>query len=527
LEHLIDEKVPLQTDSARQRFLVNVSSNVMFILAQVALTLWLTPYLIGYLGIAAFGMIALVNAITSYMAVFTTALNSAVSRFLAIDLKQGDGIAANKTFNTALLALAGVILVLTPVVITVSLAFPDLFQVPSGWEKDASWLFAIVAVAFFVTVIASNFAVSPFVHSQFVLSNLTNFAGLIARVGFIVTLFSIFQARLWYAGGGILAGALVSLLGYVILWRKLTPELHIDIGAFDRSRMRSLMGMGGWVVVNMVGAMLLCRVDLIVVNAYFGAAMTGGYGSVAQFSYLLEFLISAAATVIRPVILIKYADKYLVGLQRLVSQAIKLLGLALALPVGLLCGFSRPLLAVWLGPSYDYLGILLVAIIFHQALNLSVRPLLDVQNAFNKVRWPGIVTLLSGGATLVLAILFAAWGRWGAVGVALAGGMAWTAKNGLYMPIYTARIMKLPWWTFMPTLSGSVIGTLFVGLASYSLTVFGMPNNWLTLAGSAAAVSLVYALLVWTLGLSRSDRGLLKSLFPFQPGRSGIVLSAK
>ena len=191
----------LEAEGARRRFLANVSSNITYISAQVAVTLWLTPYLIGYLGIAGFGMIPLVNSLVSYMAVLTTALNSAVSRFLAIDLGKGDRIAANKTFNTALLGLAGIILFLIPVAFTISLAFPNLFQVPSGWEKDASWLFFIVALAFFTTVMGSNFAVSPFVHSQFLLGNITNLAGLIARVGLIVTLFSMFPARLWYAGG--------------------------------------------------------------------------------------------------------------------------------------------------------------------------------------------------------------------------------------------------------------------------------------------------------------------------------------
>jgi membrane protein EpsK len=527
LEDLIDKRAPLQTDGARQRFLVNVSSNVLLIFAQIAVTLWLTPYLIGYLGIAAFGIIPLVNSVTSYMAVLTTALNSSVSRFLAIDLGQGDRIAANKTFNTALLGLAGIILVLSPAVLIISFTFPDLFQVPPGYEKNASCLFAIVAVAFFVTVVGSNFAVSPFVHSRFLLSNLVNFAGLSARLGFIVILFSIFQAQLWYAGGGILFGAVVSFVGYVILWRKLTPELGIHIKAFDRTRLHSFLSMGGWVVVNMLGAMLLGRVDLIVVNAYFGAAMTGGYGSVSQFSLLMEYLVSAAAIAVRPVILIKYAQRDFVGLQRLASQAVKLLGLALALPVGLLCGFARPILMVWLGPSYDYLSNLLVVIVFHQSLNLSVRPLLDVQNAFNKVRWPGIATLLSGAASLGLAIFLAMWGKWGTTGVAIAVAAAWTAKNALYMPVYTARIMNLPWWAFLPTLSASVIGTFLVGSASYGLTLFRMPDDWLALVGSVAAVSVVYALGVWAIGLNRADRELLKRIVPFQTAGTEAVLLVK
>jgi O-antigen/teichoic acid export membrane protein len=511
-----DPEQAIGLEGARTRFLGNVSSNVAVIAFQSVATLWLTPYLIGYLGVAAFGMVPLVISITSYISILTTALNSAVSRFLAIDLGRGDKEAANKTFNTALWGMAGIILSLSPVVLTISLAFPALFHVPPGWERDASWLFLGVAVAFFVTVIGSTFGVSPFVHSQFLLRNIANFAGLVARLGFIITVFSIFRARLWYVGGATLIGALVSLLGYLILWRRLTPELRVQMGAFDRIKLQALMSMGGWVVVNMAGAMLLGRVDLIVVNTFFGAAMTGGYGAVTQFSFLAEYLASAGGTAVWPVMLIKYSQQDFVGLQRLTSQAVKLFGIALALPVGLLCGFSRPLLSIWLGPSFDHLGVLLIVIICHHSLNLSVRPLLHVQNAYNKVRWPAIVTLVAGGANLGMAIGFAQWGKWGVVGVAVAGALAWTAKNAIYMSIYTAHIMRLPWWTFIPSLGSSVMGTLLVGLGSYALTLVRMPESWLTLIGSAALVSIVYAAVAWAVGLSRTDRQLLRNLSPLK-----------
>ena len=48
-----------EMDGVRRRFLLNIASNVVFIATQAVATLWLTPYLIGYLGIAAFGMIPL------------------------------------------------------------------------------------------------------------------------------------------------------------------------------------------------------------------------------------------------------------------------------------------------------------------------------------------------------------------------------------------------------------------------------------------------------------------------------------
>ncbi len=504
----------LSIEGARNRFFLNVSSNAAFTMVQVVANLWLTPYLIGYLGIAAYGMIPLASSIIVYAAVLTTALDAAVSRFLAIELGQRDELAANRTFNTAFFAVLAIIVILSPVVVAISLTFPNMFNVPPGWEKDASWLFVTVSAAFFVTVIGSSFAVSPFVHSRFLESNIVNFAGLLARVGFIVILFSLLPVRMWYAGGGALIAAVVSLLGFVLLWHKLTPELHVRIRAFDPSRLKSLMGMVGWVSVNMVGTMLLFRADLIIVNAFFGAAMTGGYGSVAQFSTLMDYLVSTVATAVRSIMLLKYAQRDFAGLQRLSSQSIKLLGLVLALPVGLLCGFSRPLLSVWLGPSYEYLSILLIITTCHQSLNLCVRPLLYVQNAYNKVAWPGIATLFFGGAGLGLAILFAWWGKWGAAGVAVAVGVSWTAKNALYVPIYTAHIMKLRWWTFLPSFGPSVIGTLAVGFGAYGLTLVRMPNSWLTLGGSAAVISLLYAAVVWGAGMSRADRELLRDLLP-------------
>jgi membrane protein EpsK len=521
------KKDTLETGTARQGFLMNVSSNLAFTAVQAVANLWFTPFLISYLGIAAYGMVPLVNSLVIYMAILATAQYSTVSRFLAIELEEGDELGANKTFNTALSAITAVFLALSPFILLLSVNFPVIFDVPPGWEKDVSWLFAIVAAGFIVTVIGNNFGVSPFIHSRFLLINTVNFVALLARIGVVVILFSLFRARLSYVGGGILIGALISLAGFVVLWRKLTPELRIQIGAFDRSRLSALMGMGGWIAVNMVGALLLDRVGLIVVNIFFGAAVTGGYAAAAQFSPLIESMVNAVAGVFRPIVLIKYAQGDLPGLQRLASQAIKLLGLGLALPVGLLCGFSRPLLAIWLGPTFGHLSILLVILVFHQSLNLSVRPLLDVQNAFNKVRWPGIATLLSGGASLVLAVLLAMWGKWGATGVALAVAISWTAKNCLYVPVYTAYIMELPWWTFLPSLIPTAIGTLFVGIASHASTLLYMPNSWFTLVGSAILVSLLYIVAVWVIGLSDADKILLKDLIPWQANENQTHLSGR
>jgi len=502
--------------TARKRFVINVIANATYIGAQAALTFWMTPYLIGYLGLAAYGVIPLTQNIVAYTSVLTTALNTAVTRFLTIQLEQRQISAANRTFNTAFFTILGLFLFLTPVVAAVAWAFPSIFKIPPGLEKDASWLFLLMAVLFFVSVVGGIFSVSTFVYSEFLKYNLVNIAGLLARVCLLIILFSLFSPRLWYAGAAALTAALVALLGYLLLWRKLTPELKVSRTAFDRTQLKEQLGMGGWVTVNMVGVMLLSRVDLIIVNAFYGAASTGGYASLVQFTLLMEYLVTAAGNVIRPVILIKYAQQDIPGLRKLCNQAVKMLGFALALPIGLLCGFSKPFLSLWLGPSYQYLSTLLIAILIHQALNYSVRPMLYVHTAYNKVRWPGIITLLCGIGSIVLGISFATWDIWGVIGVAIAVGITWTVKNGIYMPLYTAHIMKLKWWAFLPSLLPSIFGVLFVGAISYGVTLVIYPAKWLILVGLFFLVSMVYAILVWTVGLNHEDRRMIIDMLPFK-----------
>jgi hypothetical protein len=108
------------------------------------------------------------------------------------------------------------------------------------------------------------------------------------------------------------------------------------------------------------------------------------------------------------------------------------------------------------------------------------------------------------------------------VGVAVAGAAVWTFKNAVFMPIYTANIMQLKWWTFIPSFGASVIGTLAVGMVSYGTTLLYMPRGWITLAASAFAVSLFYGLGVVTLGLNRTDWQLLMNMLPFQINRDGF-----
>ena len=133
-------------DVARKRFVINVSSNLGYVLLNTALMVWYVPFLVRHLGVAAYGMISLANALVAYAGILTTSLDVSISRFLAIDLNQGNDAGANRTFNTALwLSLAACGILLPPLGI-VTYFFPLLFNVPPGLAFATQFLLASVGI---------------------------------------------------------------------------------------------------------------------------------------------------------------------------------------------------------------------------------------------------------------------------------------------------------------------------------------------------------------------------------------------
>ena len=79
--------------------------------------------------------------------------------------------------------------------------------------------------------------------------------------------------------------------------------------------------------------------------------MLGTYFSRRSFPF--QFGITTVAAVFSPTVLFYFARNDLDGLMIFLRRAIKCMGLVLALPIALMCGFSEPLLRLWLGPGFS------------------------------------------------------------------------------------------------------------------------------------------------------------------------------
>lgn len=500
---------PIRYDAARSRFVVNVAANLGYLVLNTAVMLWYIPFLVRNLGVAAYGMISLANSLVAYSAIISTSVDISINRFLAIDLNRGDLSQANRTFNTALaLSLVACAVLLAPIGF-VSYLFPVLFNVPRGLGPATQFLFAAVGIATLAAVLSGNFGVVSAITHRFDLRNLVRALVALSRVGLVALCFVVWSPSLWLVAPGFILSASIGLLGDALVWKTLTPQLRLDLHSVDRYRFRGLLGLSSWAIIDQLGFLLLTQANLVIVNAMFGATATGRYGAVMPLCGLIVTMTGSVSEVVRPAIMARYAAGDTAGLRALAGRSVKILATGLALPIGLLCGFGRPLLNLWLGPEFADLNVLLILLVSHMTVNLGVMPLIYVITAYSKVRAEGLLTIALGILNVPLAIAFAGWG---VVGVAAAGACAWTVRNLFFLPSYTANVMGLHWGTFYGPLVRGAFGTAAVALAALLASQLWRPTSWSNLIVMTAVIGGVYSLSAYFISFDRSDRDLLWSL---------------
>jgi membrane protein EpsK len=103
--------------------------------------------------------------------------------------------------------------------------------------------------------------------------------------------------------------------------------------------------------------------------------------------------------------------------------------------------------------------------------------------------------------------------RYGVIGIVLAGVLTLTLNYSIFIPIYTARIMHLPWWRYIQRLGIVSLAALGVTVISYLLNDVILLTSYFRLIMAGGMVSLIYLILVYFLGLTNTEKILLKNFF--------------
>lgn len=510
---------PGTRDSERKQTARNLVANLLVFGVQTLVAVLFTPYLIRYLGVAVFGLIPLANSLASYASVFTLSIQGSVGRYLTIAVRQGDRRGAESVFNTAFWLMLGVVVALLPIFLAVSYFAPLLFNVPPGLDNVARWFFVIAFAAYLVDVLRGVFMTAGVSANRLDLQNIAPFAEIVIRPILTIALFGIGLTSVVIVSAGWFLGAVVALVISVVVWRRLAPGIQIRVGAFSLAKLREMVPTGGWMMVSQAGTLMLTAVDVVIANRMLGAAVAGAYGAVLVWSAFLRGVATAASGVVTPVALRAHAEGDEARLTELMRSSVRLMGLAVGLPVFLVGGLSVDLLLLWLGPAFVAMAPVLAVLVGHLVVNLAVLPLFSLQLTKNAVRVPGLVTLACGVVNVILAIALANTFPAG-LGIAMAGALVLTAKNAIFTPLYAARVQGVGPMTYVRELPVPVVLTAAFWGAARAASLQGWSSSALGFIAVSTILALAYIGVAWrTLG--GSERRFLAELLPLN--RRGVM----
>ena len=321
--------------------------------------------------------------------------------------------------------------------------------------------------------------------------------------------FALFPPSLWQVGLGVFLSTILFASGSYRLWRLLTPMLRVSWKSVSRRMLLSLSATGSWVLLTQLATVLLLGIDLIVVNRMFGPTAGGQYATALQWSSLLRTLAITVICTFAPTIMQLYARDQIGAMVEYTARSMRIIGLSMAIPIGLVCGFSPQLLSLWVGPEFLPMSDIQRILVAPLCINLVTIPLYSVNLATNHVRIPAVVDIISGFTNLFLAVLLAQPWMLGIKGVAIAGAITLTAKNFIFLPFYTARTIGGSPWVFLRQVIPGVSGTLIISVAGV-LTALLLPIHSLLMLGCVSAiVTAAYLPIAYFILMRSADRTLL------------------
>lgn len=479
----------------------------------MGLGLWLVPYLIRYIGITAYGLIPVAGILTEYVGLISQSISIAVNRFLTIALQQNDLQEANRVFSTAFFTYMFIGLAQVPFFWLMIKYISGIITIPDELYQDAIILLVCSAATFVINLVTSVFSVSMYANNRLDILRSIDIGRYLLRVGGIVTLFTILGPTLRYVGYVDLTISVIIFMVQSVISKRLVPALRLRLHYYDWNKIHQLVGMGGWLLINNIGTVLFLRIDIWVCNRFISPESAGEYAAVLQWPTLIRYGGSIIATVVAPMVVIYFARSEMAEVIRLSKASVRMLSLAVAVPIGIMCVLGSSILRLWLGESFTHLAPLMAIMLFHLVINVGVMPLFNVQVAMNRVSVPAVVTLLMGVLNLVLAIFFVTYFKWGVYGVAIAGAIVLTAKNAFWTPIYTAVIMHEPWYIFVRAYL-SAFG-LFLGLTmgGYVFSWYVVPDSFLSLILMSMVIGVIGSVAAWLL-LPDGDRRVVIAMLP-------------
>ena len=493
---------------------INMIAQLVSFAVNFGISFVLTPYIVKTIGKEAYGFVGLANNFVSYATILTTALNSMAGRFITIFIHRDDFENANKYMSSVFWANVLVSLILVVPTVYCLISMSSLIQIPNKLLGDVTILWTCLFANFLIGNITSVFSVSTFVSNRLDIQSVTGIISNIVRAAFLVAVYYIFDAKVWYMGASTILCSILGISVNVYCTKKMLPSIHIQRKQFDFSCIRHLIASGIWNSVTKISSILSNGLDLLITNIFISTAAMGSISLAKNLpTYILSFLGSVSA-VFAPQLTISYAKNNYDDIKRQLKSAINILGFISCIPITVMYAYGDIFFSLWV-PGQDAQLLQLLGVISSLAFPfvLPLEPLWNIFTITDKVKQSSIFLIINSILTIVIVFIFLNFARSDFVKMLIIVGISTIfsiIRALFFLPIYGAKCLHFKWSTFYPPVLKSFVVTIILTALSIGLRKIFVINSWLTLLIACFITAAISVVINYFILLNHDERSFLK-----------------
>jgi O-antigen/teichoic acid export membrane protein len=481
----------------------NVGSSWSALAINVAVGIFLSPFILHRLGDAAFGIWVLIFSVTGYYGLFDLGIRSSIIRYVSKYTATDDREKLTQFVNTALFSYTGIGVVSMVLTFLLSSSIERFFTIPPELHAQARLLLlmvgASVSLGFPLGVIGGMLEGLQ----RFYILNWTSIGATLARAALIV----FFLNR----GYGLLTVALItvilpifsSILRGILVFR--VCPVPLGLKHVDRAAFRHMANYGSTTFLVLVASRLRFRTDELVLGKMMSLVAVTWFNIGARIVDYAQEFVSSLAQVFVPMSSQSEATGNLDRVRKIYVAGNRACAFLILPIAAILIILGKHIIRIWVGGRYvPHSYPVLVVMIIPFTLMLSQAASGRVLFGLGKHQTLAAVTLIEGIANLILSIALVP--ALGIVGDALGTAIPLSFTCLVFLPRHLKKQIGVPVGTFLrEAYTLPILLTLPLVAVLWLTNRFFYPRNLIQLVLETLAASSIYGVgLLWAYRTNRA-----------------------
>lgn len=454
--------------SISRKIFRNTAFNITGKTFQIAVAVFLTPYIIHRIGVDRYGILAILSALTAYSGLFYLGISESFGKFIAEFYALNNNKEIGKVLGSGFV-FYGVVGILLVTSVFLSLPFLMKFlRIPPYLAQDAYIVFMVGIIIFVVT---SMFSVFDAVQFGLQRMGSANLIGIISAICNAIG--SVFVLRKGYGIPGLMINSAIvcainSLLNFIAAYLAM-PNVVINHIIFNMDMFKRLFNFGYKMQIVRIGSIVSTQIGKIIIAAFLSIEMVTFYQlgfNIVLFTGSIAGLVTSILIPVFINILIKDGENALI---KAYLKTIKYITfIAVPLFVFILLA-STNIIIFWMNQPIK-LATLSIQILSIGWMFYTISYVAGAMcAAINKPILMAEAAVIMVALNVLLSVIFVKiFGFFGAV----SGGAIATGIAAIYFIFKLHGKLKIPWEKFISFVFPCILTAVFSAFITYAVMRF-------------------------------------------------------